>query len=271
MITVNSISKPERVFETSGSQPALILCDDFNYYVCKYNRSPGVEAKKLFHEFIAGRFAQIWNLAIPDFCFVNVNPDHVLDYGILQPAFFQTLCFGSKYNGSFIEIDEFYGELSASQKRKYGFKYDFLKIALFDIWMANDDRNFNNYNLLIDVENGNRFTPIDHDAIFNTGNLDNGLFLLSANETLIDTDITKRLFGAKELRNSDFIKNIENEYYLCISECSKNLDIILQDVPESWNINTEKYRTLLTNNSFNKKWIEKSLEHFLELIQLQFL
>jgi len=268
---INSIAQPNRVFETSGSQPALFLCEDLEFYVCKYNRSPGTEAKKLFHELIAGRFAEFWDLYVPEFCLVNVNPDYIINHEFLQPVFFQSLCFGSKYNQNFVEIDEFYGELSSRHKRKFSSKFDFLKIALFDIWMANEDRNFNNYNLLIDTENGNRFTPIDHDAIFNTGNLDKGLFLLSENETLIDTELALRLFSSTELRKIDFLTNIKNEYYLCISECKKNLDNILHDVPDNWNINTNKYRTLLINNTFNEKWIQDVYDHFSELIQLKFL
>lgn len=271
MKIVNSIAKPERVIDTSGSRPALILCDDFEFYVCKYNRLPGTEAKKLFHELIAGRFAQLWNLSVPEFCLVNVNPDFVIGHEFLQPVFFQTLCFGSKYNQNFVEIDEFYGELSIAQKKKFSTKFDFLKIALFDIWIANEDRSFNNYNLLIDTENGNRFTPIDHDAIFNTGNLDKGLFLLSENETLIDTELSARLFNSRELRKMDYLSKIKNEYYLCISHCRKNLDNILQDVPEDWNINTAIYKTLLNENTFNEKWIEDVFDHFSKLIQLKFL
>lgn len=269
MKIVNSISSPDRIFETSGSQPALFLCDDFNYYVCKYNRHPGAEAKKLFHEFIAGHFAQIWNLAIPDFCLVNVDPSHVEGQRILQPLFFKTLCFGSKYNRNFIEVDEFYADMSPIIKRRFGFKYDFLKIALFDIWLANEDRSFNNYNLLINIENGNRFVPIDHDAIFNTGNLNHGIELLSDNETLISTDLTKRLFKPKELRESVFFKNIKNEYYLCTSECEKNAEIILRTIPDDWKVNIAEYQNLFDKHLFNKQWKDDCFNHFQSLIQLQ--
>ena len=270
MKIVNSIACPDRIFETSGSQPALYLCDDLNYYVCKYNRHPGGEAKKLLHEFLAGHFAQIWHLAVPDFCLVNVNPLHVEAQSFLQPSFFKNVCFGSKYNSKLVEVDAFYDEMSTSVKRKFGFKYDFLKIALFDIWLANEDRNFNNYNLLIDIENENRFVPIDHDAIFNTGNLNLGIALLSENETLIYTELTKRLFCSEELRNSEFMKNIKKEYYICISECKRNVENILRTIPVDWNVNINDYLNLFDKYLFNKKWIDESFNHFQSLIQLQF-
>jgi hypothetical protein len=267
---VNSISRPDRIFETSGSQPALILCDDFNYYVCKYNRQSGVKAVKLFHEFLAGSFAKLWNLAVPEFCLVNVNPSHIEGHEILQPVFFKTLCFGSKYNNRYSEIDEFYADMTSTDKRKFELKYDFLKIGLFDIWLANEDRNFNNYNLLIDVENKNRFIPIDHDAIFNTGNLHRGLVLLSENESLINTDLTKRLFTATELRSKDFFKKAKNDYYLCVTECEINIDKILQNIPIEWKINSVEYQNLLHEHLFNKEWTDRCFNYFKELIQLQF-
>ena len=269
MEVIHSISRPEKVFDTTGSRPALILCDDLDFYVCKYNRFPGSESKKLFHEFLAGSFARIWNLSIPEFKLVWVNPHHIYDCKDLQPHFFTTPCFGSKYNRKFSEVDEFYGERIASIKKHFGYRNEFLKIAFFDIWLANEDRNFNNYNLLIDIGNKNRFVPIDHDAIFNTGNLDKGLLLLSDNETLISTDLTKQLFSSKELCDRNNIEKIKNESYICILECRRQLKNLITDNPAEWNINTTDYQNLLEMNLFNEKWIKDCLEHFTMLIQLE--
>ncbi|WP_159523705.1 HipA family kinase [Sunxiuqinia indica] len=269
MNSVNSISRPEKVFETSGSQPALILCDDINFYVCKYNRQPGGKATKLFHELLAGHFAKLWELAVPDFKLVHVSPEHIGGYQQLQPAFFSVPCFGSQFNSRLSEVDEFYGDANLSMRKRFGYRHEFLKIALFDIWLANEDRNFNNYNLLIDIENQNRFVPIDHDAIFNTGNLDKGLVLLSENETLICTDLTGVLFSRKELCDQKFLEEIKNEYYICISKCEENLNQIVSVVPEEWNINITDYQNLLKENLFNKAWSRNCFEYFLELIQLQ--
>ncbi|MFO7658121.1 MAG: HipA family kinase [Bacteroidales bacterium] len=266
--TVNSISSPEKVFETHGSQPILILCDDFDFYVCKYNRWPGGAAKSLLHEFLAGSFARLWNLAVPEFCFVNVNPSHVEGIAGLQPFFFHTLCFGSRFK-RLIDIDEFYTEISSTERRKFHKKTDYLKIALFDIWLANEDRHFKNYNLLIDAGNDYRFVPIDHVAIFNTGNLDKGLTLITEDESLISTELTRRLFSRKELLNREYLTNIQNECYICISDCEKNVDNFLGLIPENWKINIKDYQKLLKEHLFNEKWVKDCLNYFLELIQIQ--
>lgn len=264
---VYAISPPTRVFQTSGNQPVLILCNDFNLYVCKYSRLPGRAATKLFHEWIAGCFAKLWDFAVPDFCIITVNPDYVSDHYLLQPAFFRTPCFGSRYDRHLAEIDEFYAGSASQIKRRFKEKIEFLKIALFDIWLANEDRNLNNYNLLIDVKRDNRFIPIDHDAIFNTGNLDKGLVLLSENETLLGTNFTKSLFSAKELSDQVLLKKIKNEYYLCTQKCENRLKEILRTVPEEWKINIEEYENLLKQNLFAKKWINNCWIYFLEILQ----
>lgn len=268
MKEIRSISSPEKVFDTNGSKPALILCNDLDFYVCKYNRNHGTEAKKLFHEFLAASFAKLWKLAVPDFNIVLVDPRHIEGHDYLQPVFFRTPCFGSKYNNQLSEIDEFYGERMASLKKTFAYRYEFLKIALFDIWLANEDRNFNNYNLLIDIENQNRFVPIDHDAIFNTGNLDKGLELLSDNETLISTDITRHLFTSKELRSKKYLEEIRKDYYICTSVCKTKLTQILSGIPIEWNINIAEYHNLLQNYLFNDLWVKRCFVNFSELIQL---
>lgn len=269
MSIVNSISAPEKIFETQGSQPVLILCDDFNFYVCKYNRWPGSEAKTLFNELLAASFAKLWNLAVPEFRFVNINPSHVENFSEIQPAYFNTLCFGSRYNKKFIDIDEFYAEISVTEKRRFRQKTDFLKIALFDLWLGNEDRNFNNYNLLIDIENGYRFVPIDHVNIFNSGNPDKKPVLLTEEDSLISTALIRRLFSRNELLNREYLTDIKNECYICIANCEKHVNDFLDIVPAGWNIDTNKYRSLLSENLFSKVWIDACLKYFLELIQHQ--
>jgi hypothetical protein len=248
-----------------------VLCDDFNSYVCKYNRGLAGEATKLFHEIIGGSFAKLWKLAVPDFCFVNVNSEHIEEFYQLQPAFFRSPCFGSLFNDGVADVDEFYAKLSPASKSKFVNKINFFKIALFDIWIANEDRNFNNYNLLIDIEQENQFIPIDHDSIFNTGNLDKGLVLLSDNESLISTEITSRLFTKKEIQSQNLVSHVKEEYYICIENCKQNVDNILNDIPTGWNVNKEKYKTLFNEQLFNKQWVDDCFKHFHKLIQLKFL
>jgi hypothetical protein len=265
--TVRSISSPEKIYDTNG-KPVLILCDDFNFYVCKYNRWPNTTAFRLLQEYLAACFAKTWKIATPSFEFVKINPSHVEDIPGLQPAFFQAPCFGSLYSKKYAELDEFYAQISGNEKNRFKYKTELLKIALFDIWLANEDRKFNNYNLLINVEDGNRFVPIDHEAIFNTGNLNKGLALLTEEDSLITTGITKGLFSRKELLNRKYLEDIQNECYFCIQECERNSNNFLNEVPLQWHINIADIKHHLQNYLFHDHWIKECMKHFRVLLQL---
>ena len=95
MVTLQTIEEIHRLFPTMGSSPALVTCDDFRDWVCKYDRSP----LNLFNELIAAKFAQIWELMTPEVCFIQVKQDHVplQKFPQLQYDFFNKECFGSLY------------------------------------------------------------------------------------------------------------------------------------------------------------------------------
>ncbi len=267
MKTVYSISSPEKIYDTNG-KPVLVLCDDFNHYVCKYNRWPNTKANRLFQEYLAACFAKTWKIATPHFKFVIINPSHAEGLTSLQPAFFQAPCFGSLFNKKYAELDEFYSQISGTEKNRFKYKTELLKIALFDIWLANEDRKFNNYNLLINTEDGNRFVPIDHEAIFNTGNLDKGLELLTEEDSIITTGITKSLFSRKELLDRKYLEDLQNECYICIQECEQNINNFLKEVPFQWNIDISVIKRLMYAHLFHDQWIKQCMTHFMKLLHL---
>ena len=59
------------------------------------------------------------------------------------------LVLGVLYDNEYREIDAFMGCMATKQKRRFANKNDVLKIALFDYWISNEDRNHNNYNLML--------------------------------------------------------------------------------------------------------------------------
>jgi hypothetical protein len=65
-------------------------------------------------------------------------------------------------------------------------RVSFLMIALFDIWISNEDRTENNFNLLYDADR-KLFVPIDHTSIFNGNNLDKGPEQITINESIINS------------------------------------------------------------------------------------
>ena len=151
MQTLQSIQTANRQYQT-GDAPILILCNDMQDYVCKYALNGN--ATNLLCEYLAASFLKLWELPVPDFCFVQVNYEHVQQLGIPKHVIEKT-CFGSKFSKSYVELNLFNDEPDLKKQTGYiAHKMNLLKIALFDIWLANEDRNHNNLNLIVDVANG---------------------------------------------------------------------------------------------------------------------
>lgn len=268
MKALQTIEEVHLVFETTGSRPLLVTCNDFNFWVCKYDRYP----QSLFKELIASRFATIFKIKTPDTAFIKVNPSHIpIDkFPNLNLMLFEKECFGSLYleNSKEVDLSTLSMFKEKSFRNKIADKSDFLKIALFDIWMANEDRSHNNFNLLLyaSSEQLNFFYAIDHVNIFNTGFLDIDITDLTEDDSIIKTDLAKILFGRKKNLSKMVDIMIEN-FYLCTDECERGLDDILSLVPESWNIDINQIRQKIIDNLFTNTWKNQCESKFREFVQ----
>jgi hypothetical protein len=268
MQLLHTIEDVHKVFETQGSSPLLVTCDDFRDWVCKYDRFP----KYLFNEFIASEFAKLWGIKTPETSLIKVKSEHIPSekFPQLQLGWFEKECFGSLYLETSKELD--HTMLSMFQEKsfrgKIADKSDFLKIALFDIWMANEDRNHNNFNLLLYVSprRTNFFYAIDHVNIFNSSFLDYGIAELTEDESIIKTDIAKILFG-KNRKLTDIVNNLIEMFYICTKECENNLENKLSLVPDSWHIDKDLIRERIINNLFSDDWKEQCVTNFREFVQ----
>lgn len=265
----NTLHKPYRIFHT-GENPLLVQCEDFETWVCKHGRLGTIN---LFNELIASRFANIWEIKTPEICLINVLEDHLpLDLGgNLQPSYFKKPCFGSKYISSSKEIDStlIHSFQNKYFKSKIQNKDDFLKIALFDIWLSNEDRNHNNSNLLLDFTSNDMyyFYAFDHNAIFNTNlMLKYGITQLTDDESIINTELAKLLFKKGEKLKTT-VDNLVTKMYLCTDQCKTNLKMILAEVPLAWNVDCVEIESLLIKNIFADDWINECENNFRTLIQ----
>ncbi len=268
MQLLHTIEDVHKVFETQGSSPLLVTCDDFRDWVCKYDRFP----KYLFNELIASEFAKIWGIKTPETCLINVKSEHISNdkFPQLQVGWFEKECFGSLYLETSKELD--FTMVTMFQEKSFRDKIvdksDFLKIALFDIWMANEDRNHNNFNLLLFVspERMNFFYAIDHVNIFNSSFLDYGIADLTEDDSIIKTDLAKILFG-KNRKLTDIVNNLVEMFYLCTKDCEDKLEDILSLVPDSWDIDKDLIKERITNNLFSEDWKDQCVTNFREFIQ----
>lgn len=267
MQILQTIEEVHRVFNTSGSSPLLVTCDDFRDWVCKYDRAP----KNLFNELLAAKFAKIWGINIPEVALINVKKEHVpFSKFSIQPNLFDKECFGSLYLESSKEVDHSLVHMfeDLNFREKLINKDDFLKIALFDIWLANEDRNHNNFNLLVEIgQNKQSFLyAIDHVSIFNSSYLNYGISEITEDDSIIKTKLAKILFNNNRYLVS-LVDILVGNFYLCVDECFLRLDEIFNLVPDSWGVDKLQTKTSIVGNLFTESWKDNCIENFRRFIQ----
>lgn len=262
-----SIESIETVYDT-GCKPLLVHASDLNFYVCKYHHASGT-AEKLFREYLAASFAKLWDIRVPDFAFVTVLPEHLPPELGVRAMNLHYPTFGSFHNREYKEVDKFLYSMSEYETGKFTNAEEFLTIGFFDLWLANDDRHSGNFNLFVTVEDdGFHFVVFDHEAIFNTGNLDKGLCTLTEEDSILSSPLVLKLLSRKQLADRNYLDSLKKKWYVAIEVCMQNVQTILQQVPNEWNINRNQKQKLLNQHLFNDAWFEECYHKFLELIQL---
>lgn len=261
--TLRTLHKPEKIYKTAGN-PLLVLCNDYQNYVCKHS----AHSSKLINEIVGSFFARCWELRTPEICLINVQQDHIPRH--LQGINFKKPCFGSKYIASSTVINASTLPMFDDPvfKRKLANKEDFLMIALFDIWLSNEDRNHNNSNLMLDVTNPGKiyFTIFDHDSIFNSNSLHRGVFQINDFDSLIYSELANKLFS-KSPALVNVVDNLVEKFYLCVQFCKENIDDLLNLIPSEWNIDRDYYKNQLLNSIFKTQWLEDCENNFRTIIQ----
>lgn len=252
-------------YQTGGSRPVRVLCNDFDFYICKYSQGHG-PAFSLFNEFIAGCFLEIWRLPVPEFGIVQVNPEHVRNIG-MPFHYFEMPCFGSKFNHQLGEVEQFFHRYPFSRKNIESFQRSFLKIALFDIWLANEDRNNNNMNLLINTV-ASVFVPIDHGMIFNGQNIDKQPYQLNEGDSILTSLLGERLISRPLQQSlSELRSSIETEFDRDIAACHESLEQLLSNLPTEWHIDHDFVRSRL-EMFFSKTWINDCITTYNTCLQM---
>ncbi|MEN9875199.1 MAG: hypothetical protein RLZZ529_196 [Bacteroidota bacterium] len=268
MNVLEIIKEPTKMYMTNGSNPLLVTCSDLNEWVCKYDRFPTY----LFNELIGSEFARIWNINTPEICKIIVDIKYIPfeRYPKLTPNHFIKECFGSKLIEDSEDVND--ALLSSFKDKKYRNrivnKSDLLKIAFFDIWLCNDDRNFGNNNLLIktDKYDDKHFYVIDHTTLFNSSHLERELAELTEDDSILNTDMARLLLGnLKKL--TKIVDNLVDSFYICTSECENNIDNILAKTPQSWDIDIPKIKGRMTSELFSEEWKKKCEINFRTLVQ----
>ena len=255
---LDSVKEIERLYPT-GENPVLVICSDLNAYICKYMRS-SLAAFKLACELIGSQMAIAWQLETPDVAFVKIKSSHwagyALQHSISAPA------LGCKKIDGVVDINS---STFKDVKPSTTIFRQLLKIALFDFWIANEDRNCNNANLLYDVGRA-RLVSIDYGCILNTATFDYPMAQLTSNESILSSDLFQHLYENKDkVVVEGVISELEANYESCLNRSRRRIIQILEDIPKEWNVPNQIIENKLMQ-LFDNRWIIGVWKNFVESI-----
>ena len=252
--TVRSIQPITEKYDTMGSSPILVIGSDFNQWVCKYN-----DVNKLFNELLASEFAKSWQINIPETALVQIDYDrHIIPFNNkkgLERRFFERECFGSRFLDNAFDVNKTL-LVNKDIVQRIKNKEDFLKIALFDIWLANEDRNAGNYNLLLRSVKGGYalFYIIDNTDIFNSSMAyRQNITEITEEDSILNSDLANLLFNKDFLAKN--VSNLLNEFPILAEKCKTQLAFILEQVPEKWHIDKFSYEVKI-KAIFSDNWLK---------------
>ena len=251
---LNSIDANSKQYPT-GETPVLVMCSDMNSYICKYIRN-SASAQKLACELIGAKMAQVWELNAPPVSLVRIKSEH-WPVKYLPPKVMTTM-LGSKYLSSVEYISPSNFDKLAKSVSNLG---HLLKIALFDFWVANEDRNENNSNLLYDVIT-KMFVPIDFGCILNNADFQSTMMQLTITDTIVNSPLFKYLSeGIASQTIQKHVSNLKGKYIKYVSQCQKHVDSIVEEIPTDWNIPASLVSNKLLQ-LFEPKWTEAVWSNF---------
>lgn len=236
------------------------MCSDRKNYVCKYMRTSSA-SYKLSCELIGSMMAMAWELPTPLIALVNIKSEHWsginLTHCLTAPA------FGSQFIEKVGDVTpSTYGEIPSS----ISILRQLMQIALFDFWIANEDRNANNANLIYDVEEG-RLVAIDFGCILNTATFDYPMSQLTSTDTILWSDLFKQIIGGVEREQVDrILRELKDEYPACLDESFQQVSNIMEAIPEQWHVPTDIVRKKLTQ-LFDADWTAGVWDNFVECLK----
>lgn len=258
--TVNSIKQIERQYDT-GELPVLVVCSDKKSYICKYMRS-STAAYKLVSEFVGSQMVKQWGISSPFMSLVKIKSFHWTER-VLTPRNLSAPSIGYVKLEGVVDITPTTCNLVLQTE---GLLEQLLKISLFDFWVANEDRTYNNANLLYDIRHS-KLVSIDYGGIFNTSTFECPLSQLTLTDSILYADLFRHL--SQHMHHSkilEYVGTLRLYYDECIEKCRLEIPKVMDNIPQEWNVSNQ-----LINNKLNQlvasEWIEGVWNNFIECLK----
>ncbi len=256
---LHSIKRIEKQYNT-GDLPVLVVCSDKVSYICKYMRSTSA-AYKLVSEYIGAQMILEWEIPSPALAMVNIKAEH-WNAGITTTRNLSAPAIGYRKLEGVIDVTPTtYSFVNPSQD----LLEQLLRIALFDFWIANEDRTYNNANLLYDVQH-EKLISIDYGGILNTSTFEYAMSQLTSTDTILYADIFHHLSKGKDSQNIwDFVERLRTYYHESIERCANHIKNIKEQIPEGWNVPITLIEKKL-NQLIAPVWADSVWENFVECL-----
>ena len=263
----HSLAPIVRVLD-SGTKPVHLIADDTQEYVAKHNR--GREpCTWLRNELLAHAYARIWDLPTLEGALMRVDPGHVGGQAstFCQPAYFKHTSFATRYRRDSTEFNQFLDQLTYHESKRFHNRQDLLKIALFDIWLANEDRTPGNPNLLVTAdEQGHTIRVMDHEHIFNSNGIERPLSLLTLEDSILTHPALRTLLGKEFNKDTGMATNLVADLVPLAQACEQRTDEILSYLPADWQVDVATFTPLVRRRLFAGEWLRDVGQHFHELL-----
>lgn len=243
MIEDKHIISVIRSIPTDGHQPYLVLGNDMKQYIIKPPNST-LDIISLQKEFLCSLFLKLWNIKTPDIYSCTLSEELKL---IDKRFRFTDQIFGSRSIDPQVELNQLFQFEGKIALRKIRNKEDLIRIALFDIWIENDDRRATNSNILMKMEEGSfEYYAIDHAFTFASlsfKELNNDYVSFSDNDSILYSDMGKSVVRSLEI-NEVWLANLKEYFYLCTTKVREQLDDIQLFLPSSFSLKEEEIERL---------------------------
>lgn len=253
--------------KTSGHSPLLVTGSDFELYVAKNDK--GQESSiHLINEIFAKYFLGLWNLPSPDCSLITIDKELIKSESLSDNHklhFYNKPTFGSKWVENALDLNDFGISHDLKTFNQYLNPLEFLRIALFDEWLENDDRKPSNYNLILESQSKKyRILPIDHAFIFSTMNhkdLNPNLYIPKGNDHLLVSELGN-LIKSKTLIDQQLINREEEYFYICLEKCEKHFNSIIDEITPYYPISSENVgfvKSFIFDSVRNKKVFQEHI------------
>lgn len=262
-ISINAMSIPklysikniEKIYST-GEEPVEVLCSDLNSYICKYIKN-ATSPFKLTCELVGSIMAMAWKMPTPPIAFIEIKEEHWRNLQIkhknINPA------LGSKRLEGVIDITP----ISDNIETSCDIIMQLVTISLFDFWIANEDRNANNANLMFDVNN-KKFISLDYGCVLNTASFDSKLLQLTTTDTILSSELFHNLVSTRTKSHiNKNINAIKQNYLDNLRTSEMQISFILEELPKTWNLTLEEVAEKL-HQLFDKNWQQEVWDNFEE-------